>query len=119
MAAFLLNKYGAGGSKFVACKLAAAEHAAEAATSVDEEVVCEGRRRARSATRSCVARPCRWTSEAVSLDNLGGMRGVARCAARELARVGKTGYGPVKAGARTVKVLGYICSKMVKVGSCP
>ena len=33
MAAFLPNKYGAGGSKFVACKLAAAEHAAEAATS--------------------------------------------------------------------------------------
>eukprot|EP00964_Phaeocystis_antarctica_P088836 scaffold56550_cov69-Phaeocystis_antarctica.AAC.1 len=30
------------------------------------------------------------------------MRGVARwCAARELARVGKTGHGPVKAGART------------------
>ena len=32
-----------------------------------------GRRRARSATRSCVARPCCWTSEAVSLDNFGGM----------------------------------------------
>ena len=43
--------------------------------------------------------PCRWTSEAVSLDNFGGMRGVARCAARELARVGKLN-GPVKAGAR-------------------
>ena len=25
-----------------------------------------GRRRARSATRSCVARPCRWKSEVVS-----------------------------------------------------
>ena len=110
LAAFLLNKYGAGGSR-----LAAAE---AVATSADEEVVCaRGRRRARSATRSCVARPCRWTSEAVSLDNLGGMRGVARCAARELARVGKT--KPVKAGARTVNLLGYICSKMVKAGSCP
>ena len=39
MAAFLLNKYGAGASR-----LAAAEPGAEAvvATSADEEVVCEG-----------------------------------------------------------------------------
>ena len=67
--------------------------AAEAvATSADEEVVCEGEKtREERDVRSCVARPCRWTNEAVSLDNFGGMRGVARCAARELARVGKTG----------------------------
>ena len=37
-----------------------------------------GRRRARSATRSCVARPCCWTSESVSLDNFGGMRSSLR-----------------------------------------
>ena len=48
------------------------------------------------------------------------MRCVARCAARELARVHKTGRYK-SWGARTVTVLGYICSKMVvvKVGSCP
>ena len=56
--------------------------------------------------------------EAVPLDKFVGMRGVARCAARVGARLCKT--KPVKAGARqTVKVLGYICSKMVKVSSCP
>ena len=37
------------------------------------------------------ARHAELRGEAVSLDNFGGMRGVARCAARELARVGKTG----------------------------
>ena len=59
-----------------------------------------------------------------ALDSLGGMRGVARCAAQLF--VGKTTeasvklpYKPVKAGARAVQVLGYICSEMVKVGSCP
>ena len=54
---------------------------------------------------------------AVSLDNFGGMRGVARCTARELARVGKT--KPVKAGARTVKVLGYIRLQNVKGWQLP
>ena len=56
-------------------------------------------------------RPCRWTSEAVSLDNFGGVC-VARCAARELARA-SVKRAPVKAGAwrGRVKVLGlYICS---------
>ena len=69
------------------------------ATSADEEVVCQGEKtaRARSATilelcgEAVSHGPCRWTSEAVSLDNFGGMRGVAaslRGAWRELARVG-------------------------------
>jgi hypothetical protein len=37
-------------------------------------------------------RPCRWTSEAVSLDNFGGMRSSLR-GARVGARVSKTGPG--------------------------
>ena len=58
--------------------------------------MCEGERtektrEERDAELRTWGRPCRWTNEAVSLDNFGGMRGVARCAARELARVGKTG----------------------------
>ena len=59
----------------------------------------------------------------MSLDNFGGVRGVARCAAREswLARVGKLN-GPVKAGEARLGVDGkssglYFCSKMVKVGA--
>ena len=54
LAAFLLNKYGPGGSR-----LAAAE---AVATSADEEVVCEGEktREERDAALR-VARPCRWT----------------------------------------------------------
>ena len=52
----------------------------------------QGGEDARGARRGAAwGRPCRWTNEAVSLDNFGDMRGVARCAARELARVGKTG----------------------------
>ena len=63
-----------------------------------------------------MARPCRWTNEAVSLDNFGGMRGVARCGESWRASVKRAGKSW---GARTVKVLGYICSKMVKVGQLP
>ena len=76
MAAFLLNKYEAGGSRFSAAEAVA--------TSADEEVVCQGENeKTREETRSCVARPCRWTSEA----SVAGQFGVcarrrARCAAR-------------------------------------
>ena len=52
MAAFLLNKYGAGGSRLAA---------GEAATSADEEVVCEGEK-----TRE--ERDAELRGEAVSLD---------------------------------------------------
>ena len=52
LAAFLLNKYGAGGSRLAA---------GEAATSADEEVVCEGEK-----TRE--ERDAELRGEAVSLD---------------------------------------------------
>ena len=78
--------------------------AAEAvATSADEEVVCEGEK-----TRE--ERDAELRGEAVSLDDFGGMRGVALAARRveswraSVKRAGKSW------GARTVKVLGYICS---------
>ena len=53
--------------------------------------MCEGERtektrEERDAELRTWGRPCRWTNEAVSLDNFGGMRGVARCAARVGAR---------------------------------
>ena len=73
-------------------RLAAAE---AVATSADEEVVCEGEkareeRDAELRVASRVAgrvRQCRWTILA-----FGGMRSSrSRCAARELARVSKTG----------------------------
>ena len=57
-------------------RLAAAE---AVATSADEEVVCEGEKtREERDAESYVARPCCWTSEAVSLDNFGGMRSSLR-----------------------------------------
>ena len=98
-------------------RLAAAE---AAATSADEEVVCEGektrekrdaelrvaRRRGRVAGR---VRQCRWTILGVC---------VARCAARELARA-SVKRAPVKAGAwrgKSFGLVGFALEKLVKVG---
>ena len=64
LAAFLLNRYGPAAAGLGAWHLAAAE---AVATSADEEVVCEGEKtREERDARSCLARPCRLTSEAVS-----------------------------------------------------
>ena len=83
MVAFLLNKYGAGGSR-----LAAAE---AVATSADEEVVCEGENtreerdaelRGEAVSLDGRVRQCRWTILGVC---------VARCAARVGARIKRAG----------------------------
>jgi hypothetical protein len=66
--------------------------------------------------RSCVARPCRWTSEAVSgtgwLGKFGGIVGEERQRKREVGRAGcRRGVYTVSCGASV-----GIESKMVKAG---
>ena len=80
--------------------------------------MCEGEKtREERDVRSCVARPCRWTNEAVSLDNFGGvcaayrssLRGASWRASVKRAGAGKKSWGAVKwqklAAARAVIAL--------------
>jgi len=60
-----------------------------------------------------------WTSEVVSLDNFGGMRGVARCAARELARCPQPCRGCRPKVRETPKRTEFCLSSSVRASATP